>query len=94
MFDHPQVTAEGLVATFEHPVVGQYRGVNHPIHFGRTPAPESFAAPTLNQHESLLMGPSTHVEPSTHVGPSTPVEPSTHVGPSTPVGADSSANNK
>jgi crotonobetainyl-CoA:carnitine CoA-transferase CaiB-like acyl-CoA transferase len=54
MFDHPQVTAEGLVATFEHPVVGQYRGVNHPIHFGRTPAPEPFAAPTLNQHESLL----------------------------------------
>lgn len=54
MFDHPQVTAEGLVATFDHPVVGQYRGVNHPIHFGRTPAPEPFAAPTLNQHESLL----------------------------------------
>jgi len=55
MFDHPQVTAEGLVATFDHPVVGQYRGVNHPIHFGRTPAPEPFAAPTLNQHEALLM---------------------------------------
>jgi crotonobetainyl-CoA:carnitine CoA-transferase CaiB-like acyl-CoA transferase len=56
MFDHPQVTSEGLVATFDHPVVGQYRGVNHPIHFGRTPAPEPFAAPTLNQHEALLMG--------------------------------------
>ncbi|PTR32947.1 crotonobetainyl-CoA:carnitine CoA-transferase CaiB-like acyl-CoA transferase [Luteibacter sp. OK325] len=55
MFDHPQVVAEGLVATFDHPVVGQYRGVNHPIHFGRTPAPEPFAAPTLNQHEALLM---------------------------------------
>jgi len=55
MFDHPQVTAEGLVATFDHPVVGQYRGVNHPIHFSRTPAPEPFAAPTLNQHEALLM---------------------------------------
>ncbi|SFW64273.1 CaiB/BaiF CoA transferase family protein [Luteibacter sp. UNCMF366Tsu5.1] len=54
MFDHPQVAAEGLVATFEHPVVGQYRGVNHPIRFGRTPAPEPFAAPALNQHEDLL----------------------------------------
>lgn len=49
MFDHPQVLAEGMVATFQHPVVGNYRGVTHPIKFGRTPAPEAFAAPVLQQ---------------------------------------------
>ena len=47
MFDHPQVQAEGLIATFEHPVVGRYRGVAHPIRFGRTPGPAPFAAPVL-----------------------------------------------
>lgn len=50
MFDHPQVTAEGMIATFEHPVVGKYRGVTHPVKFGRTPGPEPFAAPVLGQH--------------------------------------------
>ncbi len=47
MFDHPQVQAEGLIATFEHPAVGRYRGVAHPIRFGRTPGPAPFAAPVL-----------------------------------------------
>jgi len=52
MFDHPQVAAEGLVATFEHPTVGTYRGVTHPVKFGRTPGPEPFAAPVLGQHDN------------------------------------------
>jgi crotonobetainyl-CoA:carnitine CoA-transferase CaiB-like acyl-CoA transferase len=52
MFDHPQVAAEGMIATFEHPVVGKYRGVTHPVKFGRTPGPEPFAAPVLGQHGS------------------------------------------
>ena len=52
MFDHPQVAAEGMVATFEHPVVGKYRGVTHPVKFGRTPGPEPFAAPVLGQHDN------------------------------------------
>jgi crotonobetainyl-CoA:carnitine CoA-transferase CaiB-like acyl-CoA transferase len=47
MFDHPQVQAEGLIADFEHPAVGRYRGVAHPIRFGRTPGPAPFAAPAL-----------------------------------------------
>jgi crotonobetainyl-CoA:carnitine CoA-transferase CaiB-like acyl-CoA transferase len=47
MFDHPQVQAEGLIASFEHPAVGRYRGVAHPIRFGRTPGPAPFAAPVL-----------------------------------------------
>ena len=54
MFDHPQVQAEGLVATLEHPVVGRSRGVAQPIRFGRTPGPPPFAAPTLGQHDGEL----------------------------------------
>lgn len=50
MFEHPQVQAEGLVTNIAHPVVGSYRGVAQPIHFGRTPGPAPFAAPTLGQH--------------------------------------------
>ncbi|RDK11781.1 CaiB/BaiF CoA transferase family protein [Cupriavidus lacunae] len=50
MFDFPQVAAEGMVATFEHPVVGRYRGFTRAVKFGRTPGPEPFAAPALDQH--------------------------------------------
>ena len=49
MFDHPQVLAEDMVATIEHPTLGSYRGVTRPIKFGRTPGPAPFAAPTLGQ---------------------------------------------
>lgn len=51
MFDHPQVLSEGLIAEFEHPVVGRYRGVAHPIKFGRTPGPAPFAAPVLERRD-------------------------------------------
>ena len=54
MFEHPQVLAEGMLATMAHPVLGSYRGVAHPIRFGRTPGPEPFAAPTLGQHDGEL----------------------------------------
>ncbi len=50
MFEHPQVVAEAIVATIAHPTLGSYRGVSHPIRFGRTPGPAPFAAPTLDQH--------------------------------------------
>ncbi|MBB1631641.1 CaiB/BaiF CoA-transferase family protein [Cupriavidus sp. UME77] len=50
MFDFPQVQAEGMVTTFEHPTVGRYRGFSRAIKFGRTPGPEPFAAPVLDQH--------------------------------------------
>ncbi|MGO4328548.1 CoA transferase [Cupriavidus sp. 2TAF22] len=50
MFDFPQVAAEDMVTTFDHPVVGRYRGFTRAIRFGRTPGPEPFAAPTLDQH--------------------------------------------
>ena len=54
MFDHPQVQAEGMIGTLEHPLVGRYRGVVHPIKFGRTPGPEPFAAPALGQHTESI----------------------------------------
>jgi crotonobetainyl-CoA:carnitine CoA-transferase CaiB-like acyl-CoA transferase len=50
MFDHPQVLAEGLVATFEHKTVGRYRGMARPLVFSKSPGPEPFAAPCLGQH--------------------------------------------
>ena len=55
MFDHPQVQAEGLVTTFDHPVVGRYRGVTQPIKFGRTPGPAPFAAPTFGQDTEAVI---------------------------------------
>ena len=54
MFDHPQVLAEGMVASLEHPVVGRYRGVAHPLKFARTPGPAPFAAPVLGQDSAQL----------------------------------------
>jgi formyl-CoA transferase len=55
MFDDPQVLAEDMVAVYDHPVVGRYRGFKNPIKFGRTPGPAPFAAPTLGQHNSALL---------------------------------------
>jgi len=55
MFDHPQVVAENLVATLEHPVVGKYRGFTRAIKFGSTPGPEPFAAPTVGEHTTQLL---------------------------------------
>ena len=37
MFDHPQVAAEAMVSTVDHPTVGRYRCFQQPIKFGRTP---------------------------------------------------------
>ncbi|RRN80530.1 CoA transferase [Pseudoxanthomonas sp. SGD-10] len=56
MFDHPQVAAEGILATIPHPVLSSYRGVAHPIRFGRTPGPKPFSAPLLGEHNHLLDG--------------------------------------
>jgi len=55
MFDDPQVLAEDMITTYEHPVAGRYRGFQHPIRFGRTPGPAPFAAPTLGQHNEALL---------------------------------------
>jgi crotonobetainyl-CoA:carnitine CoA-transferase CaiB-like acyl-CoA transferase len=55
MFDHPQVLAEGLVTTLEHPTVGRYRGFAKPIHFAATPCAEPCAAPRLGQHTADVL---------------------------------------
>ena len=55
MFDHPQVAAEGILASFEHPGVGHYRGMAHPVRFGSGPPPAPFAAPQLGQHSRELL---------------------------------------
>jgi crotonobetainyl-CoA:carnitine CoA-transferase CaiB-like acyl-CoA transferase len=57
MFDHPQVVAEELVTTLEHPVVGRYRTMSKPIAFSGTPGPAPTAAPTFGQHgDEILAG--------------------------------------
>jgi formyl-CoA transferase len=55
MFDHPQVIAEGILAEFEHPTVGRYRGMAHPVRFGDGPPPAAIAAPTLGQHSREIL---------------------------------------
>ncbi len=55
MFDDPQVAAEGLVTTLEHPSVGHYRGFAKPVEFAGTPCPEPYAAPGLGQHTAELL---------------------------------------
>jgi formyl-CoA transferase len=55
MFDHPQVLAEGLVTTLEHPTAGRYRGFANPICFAGAPCSEPFAAPGLGQHTEELL---------------------------------------
>lgn len=54
MFDHPQVTSQGMISTYQHPVVGAYRGLKRSVRFERTPGPDSYAAPTLGQHTALI----------------------------------------
>ena len=48
------MAAQGLIASYEHPVVGRYRGFRAPIEFGRTAGPEAFAAPAFGQHNAVL----------------------------------------
>ncbi|QAA94659.1 CoA transferase [Pollutimonas thiosulfatoxidans] len=56
MFDHPQVAAENMVATYEHPLVGSYRGMARPIKFGEQYTADTLpAAPTFGQHSDLIL---------------------------------------
>ena len=55
MFDHPQVVAEELVATLDHPVVGRYRTMTKPIKFADTPGPAPSPAPTFGQHSDEIL---------------------------------------
>jgi crotonobetainyl-CoA:carnitine CoA-transferase CaiB-like acyl-CoA transferase len=55
MFDHPQVLAEDLVTTLDHPVVGRYRTMTKPIRFAETPGPAPAPAPTFGQHSDEIL---------------------------------------
>ncbi|HEY0286742.1 MAG TPA: CoA transferase [Pseudomonas sp.] len=55
MFDHPQSQAEDLIADYQHPVVGHYRGFTRSIRYGRTPGPQPFAAPAFGQHSDDVL---------------------------------------
>ena len=51
MFDHPQVQAQGLIATYAHPVLGRYRGFTGAVAFARTPVLGGRASPALGEHD-------------------------------------------
>jgi formyl-CoA transferase len=55
MFDHPQVLAEELVTTLDHPTVGGYRTMTKPVKFSDTPGPAPTAAPTFGQHSDQVL---------------------------------------
>ena len=55
MFDHPQVLAEGLVTTLDHPAVGRYRTMTKPIKLSETPGPAPTAAPVFGQHSDEIL---------------------------------------
>src|SRR5438105_12154793 len=55
MFDHPQVLAEELVTTLDHPVVGSYRTMTKPIQLSDTPGPAPTASPTFGQHSDEVL---------------------------------------
>ncbi|HTZ38386.1 MAG TPA: CoA transferase [Stellaceae bacterium] len=55
MFDHPQVLAQDLVASVDHPVVGRYRTMTKPIAFAETPGPAPTAAPLIGQHSDAVL---------------------------------------
>ncbi|PZQ76324.1 MAG: CoA transferase [Variovorax paradoxus] len=56
MFEHPQVHAEHMVETFEHPLLGRYRGLTRAIRFGGAEPPAPRAAPVLGEHTEALLG--------------------------------------
>jgi crotonobetainyl-CoA:carnitine CoA-transferase CaiB-like acyl-CoA transferase len=55
MFDHPQVIAEELVTTLDHPVVGRYRAMTKPIKFADTPGPPPSPSPVFGQHSDQIL---------------------------------------
>ncbi|WP_423603346.1 CaiB/BaiF CoA transferase family protein [Sphingomonas sp. MS122] len=54
MFEDSQVAAEAMLSDIPHPVLGSYRGVTRAIKFGRTPGPEPFSAPLLDEDSIRL----------------------------------------
>ena len=55
MFDHPQVAAEEIFASFPHPRLGGYRAMAHPVRFGASAGPAPVAAPDLGQDTDEIL---------------------------------------
>ena len=55
MFDHPQVQAQDLVASVDHPAIGRYRTMTKPIAFAETPGPAPAAPPLMGQHSDAVL---------------------------------------
>jgi crotonobetainyl-CoA:carnitine CoA-transferase CaiB-like acyl-CoA transferase len=55
MFNDPQVLSQRLVQTFQHPTVGQYRGLANPIKFSASEPREAFAPDTTGQHTDEIL---------------------------------------
>jgi crotonobetainyl-CoA:carnitine CoA-transferase CaiB-like acyl-CoA transferase len=55
VLEHPQVTANGLVAEFEHPAWGLIRQTGALARFSRTPGGAVLVAPTLGQHTKEVL---------------------------------------
>ncbi|WP_251864558.1 CoA transferase [Achromobacter sp. Marseille-Q4962] len=55
MFDFPQVEAEGMMATYAHPVVGSYRGFAQAIKHERGRAGAPRAAPAFGEHSDEVL---------------------------------------
>jgi len=53
MFEHPQVAAEQILATYEHPTAGRYRAMAHPVALGDARTP--FPAPALGQDSREIL---------------------------------------
>lgn len=54
MFDHPQVLAEDLMAAIPHSTLGKYQGITRAVKFSRTPGPDPFGAPALDEDGDAL----------------------------------------
>ena len=57
MFEHEQVKAEAMLETYEHPLVGRYRGLVSAYKFGEAsvPARAPSAAPAFGQHSDAVL---------------------------------------
>lgn len=55
MFEHPQVTAENMIATVTHPIAGSYRCFQQPIRFSRTPGASARPSPTFGQDTAAVL---------------------------------------
>jgi len=55
MFDHPQVLAENMVETYQHPSVGSYRGLTRAIKLGNGQQAALRAAPSFGENSNEIL---------------------------------------